>query len=280
MNDTLREYFSYGSFIIPLLKVKKNINPTKVQWGNKDQYFLHYSAVNPQNNTLVIYIHGGGWNSGSPTAFHFIGQKIALEGYDCILPGYRKSPRYHYEEIVADIFRGFAEIKEYLSKQSRVYSKVIVMGSSAGAHLGALLCFDAEWQKQFGIDSNELDGFISIGGPLCFDFPQTGTLNKLMKDLFASKDMAVWKKGEPFSKLGTGTKTRILLIQSSHDGLIGFDQAEKFYERAVELGIQAEICDVPEKQNTHSAYSAGIFLKERRESPTLDKVFEWICGVK
>lgn len=276
MNDTLREYFSYGSFIIPLLKVKKNIAPVKVQWGNKNQYFLHYSSSSPKNDTLVIYIHGGGWNNGSPADFHFIGQKIAMEGFDCIMPGYRKAPKHHYNEIVDDVFNGYLEIKKYLAGQHNTYSKIIVMGSSAGAHLGALLCFDSKQQKKIGIDSEEFAGFIGLAGPLCFDFPQTDTLNILMKDLFASKDRAFWKRGEPISKLEFKTNAKLLIIQSRHDGLIGYEQAEAFYKRAAELGMQAEICDVPEKQNTHSAYSAGIFLKERTESLTLDKVFDWI----
>lgn len=276
MNDTLREYFSYGSFIIPLLKVKKIIAPVKVQWGNKNQYFLHYSSPSPKSDTLVIYIHGGGWNNGSPADFHFIGQRIALEGFDCIMPGYRKSPKYHYDEIVDDVFNGYLEIKKYLASQHNTYSKIIVMGSSAGAHLGALLCFDTEKQKKIGIDSSDFAGLITLGGPLCFDYPQTGTLNILLKDLFASKDRAVWKCGEPISKLETKTDTKLLIIQSRHDGLIGYEQAETFYKHAAMLGMEAEICDVLEKQNTHSAYSAGIFLKERSESQTLDKVFQWI----
>lgn len=279
MNDTLREYFSYGSFIIPLLKVKKTVKPETVQWGNKNKYFMHYSSPNPRNDTLVIYIHGGGWNSGSPSDFHFIGQKIALEGYDCIMPGYRKSPKYHYDEIAEDVFRGYSEIKQYLSRNSLVYSKIVVIGSSAGAHLGALLCFDTVQQKKFGINSCEFNGFISLAGPLCFDLPQTGAANKLMKDFFASADKEVWKRGEPISKLESGQKTRILIIQSKHDGVIGFKQAEKFYNRAVELSIPAEIYEVSEKQNTHSAYSAGIFLKERNKSAALNKVFDWIESV-
>lgn len=276
MNDTLREYLSYGSFILPLLKVKKQIKPKKIQWGNKHQYFLHYSSANSPGNTLVVYIHGGGWNNGSPIDFHFIGQKIALEGYDCIMPGYRKSPGHHYTEIVDDIFTGFNRIKQYLAEQNLSYSQIIVIGSSAGAHLGALLCFDTVQQNKFNIAQDTFSGFISLAGPLCFDFPQTGTLNILMKDLFGSKDKELWKIGEPVSKLQKGSHIQTLIIQSRHDGLVGFEQAQCFYDRLVQLEVPSEFADVAEKQNTHSAYSAGIFLRERKESPTLDKVFTWI----
>ena len=68
----------------------------------------------------------------------------------------------------------------------------------------------------------------------------------------------------------------MLIIQSRHDGIVGFEQAEKFVARATELGISAEFYEVTEKRNTHSLYSAGIFLWEREQSPLLNKVLEWI----
>lgn len=276
MNDTLREYLSYGSLIIPLLKCKKLIAPAKIQWKDRDRYVLHFSSPCKKNGTLVIYIHGGGWNSGSPSDFYFIGQRIALEGYDCIMPGYRKAPKAHFEEIAEDIFSGYCEMKKYLSDKALGYSKTVVIGSSAGAHLGALLCFDIKRQEKYGISADEFDGFISLAGPLCFDLPQTSALNTLAANMFGSKDRSVWKKGEPISKLQKGQKTKILLIQSRHDGIIGFEQAQKFRDRALEIDISAELFEVTEKRDTHSAYSAGIFLDERARSLTLDRVFEWL----
>lgn len=276
MNDTLREYLSYGSFILPLIKCRKTITPDKLQWKDNDRYFLYFPSPCKKNDTLVIYIHGGGWNSGSPSDFHFIGQKIANEGYDCILPGYRKAPKAHFEEISEDIFIGYTEIKKYLSDKGLGYSKIVVIGSSAGAHLGALLCYDSERQEKYGISADEFDGYISLAGPLCFDLPQTNALNTLGANMFGSKDKSEWKKGEPISKLKKDQKTKAMLIQSRHDGIIGFEQAEKFRERAIELGIPAELFEVTEKKDTHSAYSAGIFLSERAKSPTLDKVFKWL----
>ena len=276
MNDTLREYLSYTSLIKPLLSVKKILTPEKIQWGGKTQYFLHYTSPEPVNDTLVIYIHGGGWNSNSPEIFHFIGQKIAMEGYDCIMPSYRKTPARRYNHIIYDIFAGYTEIKKYLSRNNLSYSKIYVAGSSAGGHLGALLCYDKILQRKFNISPDEFTGFISLAGPLCFDSPRTFELNKLTSDLFHSKDVSVWKKGEPVSRLKKGKNTKCLVIQSRHDGIVGYEQAKTFCRRAEELGISAEFYDVKEKHDTHSAYSAGIFLKDRNDSPVLDKFFSWI----
>ena len=189
------------------------------------------------------------------------------------MPDYRKTPKYRYDDISADIFGGYANIKAYLKEKGLTYSKVVVMGSSAGAHLGALLCFDREKQIEYGISADEFDGFISMAGPLCFDYSQTGTLNTLLKMLFNSKDVSEWKKGEPYSKLSPSAKLKMLIIQSRHDGLVGFDQAVAFNNKASELGIKTELYEVTDKWNTHTAYCAGVFLKERTEFKTLDKVF-------
>ncbi len=276
MNDTLREYMSYGKFIIPIMKVKKEIIPDEVKWGDKDQFFLSYLSPSRKSDTLVIYIHGGGWNAGTPRDFHFIGQRIALEGYDCIMPGYRKTPAFHYQEISEDIFVGYTQIQKYLKEKSRDYSKIVMIGSSAGAHLGALLCFDRERQKTYGISADDFDKLICLAGPLCFDYPQTNFCNKIMKRLFGSDDRKMWKEGEPFSKLNEYQKTKLLIIQSRHDGIIGYEQAKAFVQKAESFKIETEFYEVNENWNTHSAYSAGVFLKTQKESPTVAKVLAGI----
>ena len=130
MNDMLREFTSYGQFLIPLLTVKHEIEPERVQWGDKLQYFLHYTPPERKSDVIVIYIHGGGWNSNEAKTFHFIGQFFAQSGYECVLLNYRKVPKVHYAEIVSDVFAGFCEVRKRLSaKQNTQY---IIIGSSAG----------------------------------------------------------------------------------------------------------------------------------------------------
>lgn len=277
MNDTLREYLSYPSFIIPLLKVKKIVKPYFICWGNKSQYFLHYKSPCKKSNNLIIYIHGGGWKTGSPKIFHFIGQRFALEGFDCIMPSYRKIPKFSYEEISGDIFQGYSAIGKYLSEKQFHYDKVIIVGTSAGAHLGAVLCYDTKSQAKYGISSQCFSGFVGLAGPFAFASPQTRELNKLLSQLFKSKTLERWRVGEPISMLQRGQQTRMLIVHSRHDGIVHYDQAEQFVERAKSLKIPAEIYEVSEAQNTHSAYSAGIFIKKQNESPTLEKILSWIA---
>lgn len=128
MNDTLREYLSYGQLIVPILKIKKNIQPEEVNWGDRDQYFLYYPSPCKKADTLVVYIHGGGWNAGSPKDFYFIGQKIALEGFDCMMLGYRKASKYHYPEISEDIFEGYVKLREHLKRRDASILRPLLWG--------------------------------------------------------------------------------------------------------------------------------------------------------
>ena len=66
-----------------MLTYKREIKPTKVSMGeSREAYFLHFAPPVKKHEEIIIYIHGGGWNSKSPRDFEFIGQRLAFEGYE------------------------------------------------------------------------------------------------------------------------------------------------------------------------------------------------------
>jgi hypothetical protein len=83
------------------------------------------------------------------------------------------------------------------------------------------------------------------------------------------------RQGEPWS-LMTKNHVPMLLIQSRHDGLVEFECAEEFAQKAETVGNKYEIYEVEDKRNTHSWYTAGCFMFTREESRTLDKFLSFI----
>jgi acetyl esterase/lipase len=205
-----------------------------------------------------------------------VGQKIASLGHDCIMAGYRKSPKWRFDTIIEDVFEGYVKIREYLEKAGRSYDKIIISGSSAGAHLAALLCFDEEKKASYGISENEFAGLILMAGPVDFSQPQTKTLNKLLTRLFNTKDRNIWKTGEPILKMTAVPGLKVRIIQSRHDGLVGFEQARDLHEKALSLGMNSEFYEVKDPWDTHSLYCVGVFLLEPSRSETLRKVARMI----
>lgn len=277
MYDYLREMCSYPGLYFRLAKVKKQIEPHKVSFGeDRNQYFLHFAPQNNSKDKVIVWIHGGGWNAGTPKDFSYVGQVFAMEGYHCISMGYRLSPKHKYPTQIEDVCAGFQKGIEYLETQGIDCSQIIITGPSAGAHLSAILCYDKEVQERYKVDISRIAGYIGVAGPYCFRKKLSNTLRLLLMQLFAKG--YDWTKAEPCAVLGKN-HIPMFLIHSRHDGLIDYVSAEEFASNADSLGIKCELYEVTDKMNTHSAYSAGMFLETRETNQSLNKLFSWIEDV-
>ena len=135
------------------------------------------------------------------------------------------------------------------------------------------MCYCREVQEEYEVDVSNVTGFIGSGGPYSFRDDQSPAIRLLLNQLFSKGYDR--RNGEPVALMG---KSRIpmLLIQSEHDGLLAYACAEDFARRAQELGNTCELYSVTDKKNTHSWYTAGMFLENRAENKGLDKFFSWI----
>lgn len=274
MKDYMREMFSYLGLYSRIAQVKKVIKPRRIDYGShKEQFFLLFEPEGEKKNKVIIWIHGGGWNSFSPYSFEYVGQSFALEGYHCVSLGYRLSPTNKYPAQIEDVCAAYNKAIEYLEKQGIDCSRVVVTGPSAGAHLSAILCYSKKIQDKCAVDINRVIGFIGVAGPYSFRVRMNNTMRILLAQLFKKGyDRA---DGEPCSLINPN-HIPMLLIHSKHDGLIDYAHSEAFRDKANELGIKCELYEVTDKRNTHSDYSAGMFLETRKSNMALDKLFSWI----
>lgn len=278
MKDSIRESLSYWSLYAKLLQVKKEFEPQLIPFGNhRHQYFLYYEPENPVSDKVIVWVHGGGWNAGTPKLFDFVGQCAARNGYRFVSIGYRLSPKFKYPCQIEDVCAGYQASTEFLAANGVDTNRIIVSGPSAGAHLTAILCYSKETQEKYGVDVSNVIGFIGVGGPYLFSGRQSLSVRLLLNQLFAKGyDRTL---GEPYS-LMTKSPIPMLLIQSRHDGLIEYSCAESLYEKAKGLGITCELYTVVDQKNTHSWYTAGMFLETRETNRSLNKFFAWIENIR
>ena len=274
MKDYMREMFSYSGLFWRMHRCKKTIIPESVSYGSdENQYFLYYEPLKPVSEKIIYWVHGGGWNSGTPRIFDYVGQCIAGEGYRMISGGYRLAPKHKYPAQVKDVCACYNAAIKHLEKKGIDTSKVIVVGPSAGAHLTSIMCYCEKVQELCLVDISNIIGYIGFGGPYSFRDDQTKTLSILLSQLF--KKGYNRRKGEPVT-LMTKNHIPMLLIQSRHDGVIEYGCAEDFAEKAKKVGNECEIYTVEDKKNTHSWYTAGLFLETRKENKGLEMFFKWI----
>ena len=281
MKDFIRELKSYSGIGVKMLTYKREIKPTKVSMGeSREAYFLHFAPPVKKHQEIIIYIHGGGWNSKSPRDFEFIGQRLAFEGYESFVMGYRKVPRVHYNQIIDDVCKEYKSILKYLKGKGIEANRVIIMGSSAGAHLGSLLVYDRELHAKYKIGAKRFVGFIGLAGPYCFEGKLPWALKQLLSDLF-EKDQD-WKEGEPYSKLDLlnpgdyELNIPMYLIQSDHDGVLDMSHTLVFARKAIELNMPVTFYKVTDSKNTHTYYSTAVFFDDLSKSKTLQTIFKYI----
>ena len=65
----------------------------------------------------VLWVHGGGWNAGSPKFFDFVGQCIAGAGYPFVSLGYRLAPRNKYPCQLEDVCAGYKAALAFLRRK-------------------------------------------------------------------------------------------------------------------------------------------------------------------
>lgn len=274
MNDYMRESLSYFGLYRKMFRVKKKYKPEMVSYGmNKEQYFLYYEPETVTSGKIIVWVHGGGWNAGNPKYFDFVGQCVCGQGYRFVSLGYRLSPKYKYPCQIRDVCEGYNAAMARLKEKGIDVSKVVIAGPSAGAHLTSIMCYCRKVREKYNVDVSNVIGFIGSGGPYSFRKDQSLILSLLLDMLFRKGYNR--RNGEPVSLMGR-SRIPMLLIQSRHDGLIEFASAEDFAEKAKALGNVCELYSVTDQKNTHSWYTAGMFLETREENRGLDKFFSWI----
>ena len=274
MNDLIRENLSYFDIYKGVLTAEKTVKPERIQYAKgRERCFLYYEPRIVKRDKVIVWVHGGGWNSFEPAFFDFVGQCIAKAGYRFVSVGYRLSPLNKYPRQIVDVCRGYEKAVYFLNSRGIDTTEIVLTGSSAGAHLASILCYGKNVTKRLGIDTSGIIGFIGLGGPYSFSVKTGLPMRTLIDMLFPiGYDR---KKGEPLF-LMEKSPIPMLLIQSRHDGLINFHCAESMRQKAAELGNSCEIYEVTGKKDTHSWYTAGLFLDTRENDPTLDRFFSWI----
>ncbi|NBW74310.1 MAG: alpha/beta hydrolase [Sphingomonadaceae bacterium] len=122
----------------------------------------------PGPHPVLVFIHGGGWNSGRPEDYHFIGRTFARAGYVVVLPGYRLGPDGVYPHMLEDGAAAVAWTAANVARFGGDPAQVVLMGHSAGAHTVAMLGLERRWLAQQGLPEGFVKGVIGLSGP--YDF--------------------------------------------------------------------------------------------------------------
>lgn len=105
---------------------------------------------------VLIFVHGGNWNTGSKNTYGFLGRNFAKKGVLTIIPDYTLSPNASYDEMTKEIAAVIQWAKQNCAQYNGDPDRIYVTGHSAGGHLAAL----AVMNPKYGIDPKGVSGII------------------------------------------------------------------------------------------------------------------------
>lgn len=117
---------------------------------------------------VVVFIHGGGWTSGSRGQYRFVAEALSTRGYVVVIPSYRLYPQVRFPGFVEDAAQAVRWTRDHAAQFGGDPQKVFLMGHSAGAHIAAMLTYDERFLRAAGVEPSSVAGFVGLAG--AYDF--------------------------------------------------------------------------------------------------------------
>lgn len=117
---------------------------------------------------VLVFVHGGSWESGSKDGYGFAGRAFAAQGYLTLVAGYRKRPQHPYPAFVADAAAALAFAQNESARFGGDGSRIVAVGHSAGAYNIAMAILNKRYLDEAGVSQQNIQGVATLAGP--FDF--------------------------------------------------------------------------------------------------------------
>ena len=140
-------------------KKYKNVAYLKETESKKEQPTLNIFAPRNSkytNTPVLIFVHGGNWNSGDKKLYGFIGRNFAKKGITTVIAGYTLSPKANYDDMAKEIAEAVTWTKENISNYKGNPDELFLTGHSAGGHLISLIGTNPKYLE----DKNIIKGII------------------------------------------------------------------------------------------------------------------------
>lgn len=224
-------------------------------------------ATDPEP-VAFFFVHGGGWRMGSRDRFHSIIEALAGRGIACASTDYRLGEARVTEQL-ADVrhsYARFIQTLQYLGRPPRV----LVFGSSAGAHLALLLslakpsaCGDEPLHDPALLAASQVRpvGVAVQSAPVTFEpwddiFP--GIWQPMQRAVGTPHDERpdLYTQVSPIHYIDERSPP-VFLLEAQYEHMFPPHVTKRFYDRMIEVGCRAE-------RKVYAATEHGFFYDTQR----------------
>ncbi len=219
-----------------------------------------------EGRPLMVYVHGGGWQSGDKRAVGRKAEAFVAAGWVFASVNYRLSPDADFPAHAEDVAAAIAWLREQAGRSGVDGSRIALMGHSAGAHLVALVATDPRYLGAYGMAPSDLSAVVPVDTQ-AYDIPALaerlgGTLSGVYVQVFGS-DPDGWLLASPSHYVEP--ERGIPPMAVAYSGGAGAPERPSAHRRVLstafaallaDAGIQSELIAAPEK--THGQINQDI----------------------
>ena len=279
----LEEYLEYpalGAAIAQANLRRTGTQEHEVVFGpDPNQHVLFYlpGPGTIRRNSLVYFIHGGGWAYGDKTDIRFMGPVWIKAGYTVVSVNYRLAPADRFPSQIEDCTQAFKWIQDNIRNYGGDPDRIAVTGVSAGAHLAALLVTATPWQDKYGIDRTKIKCWIPVSG--VHDFMFAGNFYHSVLSNFCLGFLSPSDKSaaSPVSFV-TGKEPPSLILHGGDDWLVPKTNSIELYQKLKEKGATSELVLVP--GYWHCTMFADFGSPEDKVAPVVSEFLARMLPVK
>jgi acetyl esterase/lipase len=259
----ISESFSSG------IQHAKNIPYSNQTNGRSNLLDIYYEKSETPKKVLV-FIHGGSWNSGKKETYWWLGRNFAHKNVVSVIINYSLSPA-KYEQMATDCAAALKWVKQNISGYGGDPERIFVMGHSAGGHLAELINLDPRFFQEQNI-INPIRGVI-LDDPFGLDMFEYMTTaekdhyyNSFIKTF--STDEQIWKKASPLTYISYVANSHLIFIGARTYPSIML-QSNRLYDLLKTMNYPAELYKAKRKRHV-AMISQMIFRNNRLYSLILD----------
>lgn len=196
---------------------------------------LYTSAATPAKG-VVVFVHGGYWDSGDKADYGFVADTLTENGFMTVTVNYRLVPDVTFPSYAEDVALALKWVFDNVASYGGDPEKVFLMGHSAGAHIAALVAFDERYLEAVGVLPPKLAGFVGLAGP--YDFLPLAPDDLRSKAALGPEE--VWAQTQPINFVDGG-EPPALIATGLEDTTVNPNNSLRFAERIETSGGEVEL---------------------------------------
>ncbi len=229
---------------------------------------------------IVIFVHGGGWNTGDKNLrfvgadiYGNIGRYLARRGIGAAVINYRLLPHVAWPDQFDDVARAVAWVHGHIDAYGGNPDRLFLMGHSAGAHLISRLAFDPALLDPYGLTPEAVCGVVAVSGA-AFDLTDAEIVAGKSRAYFEKRFGATddWQRQVSTLPFLTAEAPPFLILYAEGESRRLQRQSQLLDAALRQVGVASEVVVVPGQSH------ARILLTLSRDDKTAGPALRAFIG--